>query len=310
MVNDHITEFGGMPVEPFEAGNPLKNPRGKMIRIAIDYDEGEEGVKWVDRFAELMDDPKAAEIEGIVVGPWEEVTTGTESSPIVEALVAARAKLPKLRAIFFGDVIGEESEISWINQSDVSPILEAYPRLEHFAVRGGQGLSLGSPHHAALRTLIVQAGGLPADVVRGLGRADLPMLEHLELWLGSDSYGGDATVEDLAPLLSGRPFPKLKYLGLKNSEIQDDVAAAVVTSPLLSRLDVLDLSMGTLGDEGAQALLDNVAALKKLKLLDIHYHYVSDELVEKLKNLGVDVDASDVQEAGAEKDDRYAAVTE
>ena len=31
--------------------------------------------------------------------------------------------------------------------------------------------------------------------------AELPNLEHLELWLGTDSYGGDATVADLADLL-------------------------------------------------------------------------------------------------------------
>jgi hypothetical protein len=48
--------------------------------------------------------------------------------------------LTNLRAIFLGDITYEENEISWIEQSDVSPLLRAYPALEVSRVRGGNSL--------------------------------------------------------------------------------------------------------------------------------------------------------------------------
>ena len=68
------------------------------------------------------------------------------------------------------------------------------------------------------------------------------------------------------------------------------------------------LSLGTLGDAGAQALLD-APALRRLGKLDIHHHYVSPQLVNLLKKAVKEVDASDKQEAG-DDGDRYVAVAE
>ena len=104
-----------------------------------------------------------------------------EAEAVVAALVAAREKLPKLRVLFMGDIISEENEVSWIEQTDVSPLLEAYPELEYFGVRGGNGLRLGDIRHEHLRSLVIEAGGLAREVVLDVLRADLPSLEHLEL---------------------------------------------------------------------------------------------------------------------------------
>jgi hypothetical protein len=76
----------------------------------------------------------------------------------------------------------------WIQQCDVSPLFAAYPRLEHFCVRGADGLSFGALRHDRLKSLIIQSGGLGANVVREVA-ADAPELEHLELWLGDENYG-------------------------------------------------------------------------------------------------------------------------
>ena len=85
------------------------------------------------------------------------------------------------------------------------------------------------------------------------GCRELAGIEHLELYLGTDDYGWDGSIDDVLPLLADDRFPRLKYLGLRDSEIADGVAQAVAKSPLLEKLDVLDLSLGTLGDEGAAA---------------------------------------------------------
>jgi hypothetical protein len=250
---------------------------------------------------------------GIVIGDWGLLGSGMDqtSAFVVEALVAARDRLPNLRAVFFGDVIGEECEISWIHQSDVSPLFAAYPQLEHFCVRGADGLSLGSLKHGRLKSLIIQSGGLGANVVREVAAAELPELEHLELWLGEENYGGDATVADLAPILEGKLFPKLKYLGLRDSEKADEIARAVATAPVIERIRVLDLSMGVMTDEGGAALLAS-PAIARLEKLDVHHHYCSEEMTANLQSLGIEVGASERKEPDEDGDEvwRYVAVGE
>ncbi len=143
------------------------------------------------------------------MGAWFDMfEENGEAARVVEALVSARDRLPKLRAIFLGDITYEECEISWIQNTDVSPIFDAYPALEHFGVRGANGLRLGALRHQQLRSLIVQCGGLDAAITREVTSAELPALDHLELWLGTEDYGGTTTVEDLAPILSGGRFPR------------------------------------------------------------------------------------------------------
>src|SRR5205085_1462516 len=139
------------------------------------------------------------EVTGLIVGLWNTDIGSQDAASIIEAVVAARDRLPQITALFFGDIIMEECEISWIEQGDVSPLFQAYPALEHFGVRGGNGLSLGSPRHDHLKSLMVQAGGLNASVVRSITAAHLPALEHLELWLGDAGYGATVTLSDLQP---------------------------------------------------------------------------------------------------------------
>jgi hypothetical protein len=313
----HIANFAGKPVKDWEPQSGIQDPENTYYALRLSYEEDEEGRRWGDKFAAFLDDPSSSQVSGIVIGDWgmltirrrlpkwirqvsgivignsEPMTSLMEqtSAIVVESLVAARDRLPSLRAIFFGDILSEECEISWIRQSDVSPLFAAYPQLEHFCVRGADGLSLGALKHDRLKSLIIQSGGLGANVVREVAAAELPELEHLELWLGDENYGGDAAAAGLAPILDGKLFPKLKYLGLRNSRIADEIARAVATAPVVERIRVLDLSLGALTDEGAAALLAS-PAIARLEKLDVHHHYCSEEMVSKLQSVGVEVDAS------------------
>ncbi len=45
--------------------------------------------------------------------------------------------------------------------------------------------------------------------------------------------------------------------------------------------------------------------ISRLKLLDIHYHFVSPEMVQKLRDLGLNVNADDPQEPDHYGDEEY-----
>jgi hypothetical protein len=320
-IYEHVSEFAGKMVVEWDADTGIHkpgtiyDPAAAVYAIRLDYDDANAGQQWTDQFALFLDDPAISQVTGIVVGDWQQwQQDGDESSaPIVEALVAARDRLPNLTAIFLGDIIMEENEISWIQPGDVSPLFAAYPALEHLRVRGGDGLSLGNIRHEQLKSLVIESGGLPAQVVRDVAAAELPALEHLELWLGDDNYGGDATLEDVAPLLVNNPFPNLRYLGLRDSMIADEIAVAIANAPILERIKVLDLSLGTLGNKGAAALLES-PGLANLERLDLHHHYCSDEMMQQLEELGqrlnIDIDLNEQEDTEEEEEYRYVAVSE
>ncbi len=229
-----------------------------------------------------------------MIGHWS-IDAPDPVAPVIKQLVAKKDRLPQLLALFVGDISQEESEISWIEQSDLSPLLAAFPKLELLRVRGGTGLAFSKPKHDQLRALGIEAGGLDAKVVRQLCKAKFPQLEYLELWLGTDEYGGTCQVNDLQPILAGKAFPHLKYLGLRNAQIADEIAGVIVNSPIVKQIETLDLSLGTLSDEGGNALLD-LPQDGNLKRLDLHYHFMSPAVVKKLRKLPLTVNTSNVQE--------------
>jgi hypothetical protein len=304
-VSKHDSTFAGRPIEQFSGA--IQNPDA-AIRVSVEYDQWEDGTRVADLIDALSKDPQASRVRALVIGPWDYESDESAVTPIYEKLCepAVVEKLRGLTALFLGDITYEEQEISWIGQGDVDPIVRAYPSLEVLRVRGGNGLSLGALDAPALTTLIVEAGGLPGAVLSQVCGARLPNLEHLELWLGSENYGSDHTVDDLMPILSGRLFPKLRYLGLRDCEYTDDVARALAEAPVLSQLETLDLSMGTFGDDGANALLAS-AQVKKLRKLDVSHHYMTPEVAEQLAALGPEVVANDPQ---GPDEDRYIQVSE
>ncbi|MFF3561549.1 STM4015 family protein [Streptomyces sp. NPDC002574] len=315
---EHLQELHGLPAFEFpgpDARRELPEAGAVAWRLAVDpysnsASEAFEAL-W-DRFLDTVD---TASVRALVIGSWGE-PYDNDSGVVVRRLVDARDRLSGLQAVFIGDLEMEEAEISWIEQSDVTPVLDAYPLLEEFGVRGGSGLRFPAVRHKHLRTLCFEAGGLPGEVVRGVAASELPALEYLELWLGVDEYGGDATVADLAPVLAGGRLPALRHLGLRNSEIQDEIAAAVASAPVVAQLKSLDLSLGVLSDEGVGALLAG-QPLTHLSWLDLHHNFVSDPVAERvraaLEPSGVEVDLSEPGDEDEDEDGtvfRYTAVAE
>jgi hypothetical protein len=293
-IHGNLEEFAGKPVVDFAKAGDVADFATTVPRLRCEYDYKH---SLRDLLSQMLDQPGVGAAKAIVFGLWMENGESYEVTPqsAIELLVSAKDKLPNVEALFFGDIISEENEISWIGQGNYSTLWRAFPRLGHFGVRGGNTLSLGAIDHPALHTLVVEAGGLPASVVREALAAKAP-IRHLELWLGDENYGADTSVADFKDLFAGTLFPDLHTLALRNSEYTDGLAEALATAPITDRIKVLDLSMGTLTDKGARALIqsDKIAKLEKL---DISFHYVSEPVIEELHQATPHLVADDPQKA-------------
>lgn len=247
------------------------------MKFYVDYDE-ETTVE--DKIKAYIDEQGSYELEAITIGNWTEAYESTPES-IITYMVENKTKFPNLKKIFLGDMESEECEISWINHGDAGPLLSQF-KLEELIIKGATGLRLKAASSETLKKLTIISGGLPTDLLEDIIASELPHLEHLELYLGVDEYGFNGNIDTIEPFLKRSNFPNVKYLGLKNSEIADEICEKILTSDILQGLEVLDMSLGTLSNTGATLLLENMDKLSHLRTLDLTYNYISDELVSEL----------------------------
>jgi hypothetical protein len=300
-VGNYAEEFYGRRVVEFRSGDKLQPADGVVYRLMQEYDDKTSQRQMLEEFLKQVDRQK---LEALILGPWAEASTGEPPTGYLEGLIAN--DLPKLRALFVGDMTFEDSEISWINQADYSDLIAEYPQLEILYVRGGTALELPATEYPALRELVIQTGGLPNSVVESIARSVMPALQNLTLWLGDSGYGFDGDLAVYQRLLEKIQPQRLSYLGLCNSEIADQLAVHVAKQEWLRTLNTLDLSMGTIGDEGARALLAS-PYVKGLKVLNLSHHYISPAVVKQLEALPLKVILDDPQK---DPDERYVQVGE
>lgn len=302
-ISESTETFFNKTVTAYDPASPVDLSGDKVYRLTLEYDDQRKMSDLLEQFLQSADKSK---LDALVIGMWGEPYEES-AEDIIAALVARAPELPALRALFIGDMTYEECEISWIVQGDYTPLLKAYPKLEELRIRGAQDLSLQPVTHTALRKLTIESGGLPSEVVEALVASSLPALEHLELWLGSDEYGFDGDVGLYRRLLGALAGPSLRYLGLRDSEISDELAQWLAGEEVVGRLHTLDLSLGTLGDAGARALLDS-PYVRSLQRLDLSHHYISPALQQHLKALPLEVVLDDAQDE--DDGERYVAVGE
>lgn len=281
----------------------------------------EEGVEisLPDGIATLLQHPSGALLEELVI-PINMLDDGAYFGPVLEAI--AKHGAPALRRLRIGRFEccggpgGEgdyEYEISWTSLGDASKLWKAVPRLEELIIESGLGGSsasgtpdvLGDIDLPKLRRLEVITGGLSKSCAQSLFSAKAPELVYMDVWFGSDNYGGDTTLEDIEPVLSGDRFPKLEHLGLMNSEIADEICVALGSAGILPRLKELSLAYGTMTDEGATALA-STAALAHLKKLDLHDNCLTSAGIDVVKGLSESVLTHGMKDA----DSRYCSLSE
>lgn len=301
-IQKNLDRFAGKPVVDFE-GKRVAD--AVVYRLRQDYDDARSQERMLEDFFDTI---APGEVEALVIGAWAE---GHEHDPkaYLDGLIARKRELRQLKALFVGDITFEENEMSWIKQTDYAGLLKAFPTLETLRIRGSDGLALPPFDHQHLAHLALETGALPTAIVRNLAQSAMPALKHLELWLGDDYYGFDGTVADYQALLQAIDGARLAYLGLRNAEIADPLAQWLAGEAWVAKLQVLDLSMGTLGDVGAQALLDS-PHLDGILALNLTHHYIGPELQARLsKRFGPRVLLGDPQEE-EDEGERFVEVSE
>ena len=201
-----------------------------------------------------------------------------------------------MEKLFIGDMEYDECEVSWIMQGNYKDLWAALPHLKELTIKGSTGLVLGEICHEELESLTIICGGLPVRVIEEIQRATLPKLKKLLLYIGSDNYGFDGNPDTIREFLEKVQLPELEYLGIVDSEIQDEITEAVLESKFIGQIQTLDLSCGTLSDNGGELLLQKLPQYDNIKRLDVHYNFMSEKLIKRLEELPISVDASDRNE--------------
>ncbi|MDR0431200.1 MAG: STM4015 family protein [Tannerellaceae bacterium] len=268
--------------------------KGEAMKYKLTYDEYDEGKTQEDLLNKIIKDRKLPGIKQLTIGCWS--YESEDCRDLVDGMVANKEKFAHIEDLFWGDIDQEESEVSWIEQTDLSPLLDSMPKLTTLKIKGTNNLSIGQKSRPEWKSLEIISGGLPSNVVEDIIQSDMPNLECLILYVGVEDYGYDGSIEQFKPLISKEKFPKLTYLGIVNAEEQDSVIELFLESDILSRLETMDVSAGVLTDKGGQLLLDHVDKIKHLKFIDMAYNYLTDEMRKKLSELPVTVDVSDPQD--------------
>lgn len=266
----------------------------KSKRFSYSFEETEAGKNASTMIEEVMSDPELDQLEEIVFGCWGaawEEDFGAQA--LVDGIVENKEKFSHIKSLFIGDMDYEDCEVSWIVQADYSALWAAMPQLEELTIKGSNELTLGKIEHDTLKSLTIICGGLPTDVIEDIQNARLPELRKLLLYIGVEDYGFDGDIDTIKNLLEKTDFTKLEYLGIADSEIQDEITEAVLHSKYMKSIQTLDLSMGTLTDKGGQLLLDNIGKYPNIRTLDLHFNYLSDDMADRLQNLSIEVNVDD-----------------
>ncbi len=220
-----------------------------------------------------------------------------------------------LRALHVGDV-DRDVDMAHHRVGEIGASLSRrFPGLVELRVSSGdqdlRSLGLAKLALPRLESLVVETCSLTSARLAAILAGKLPVLAKLELWFGSANHDATASLADLRPLLAGKCFPDVRHLGLRNAECTDDLARAVPGNALAKRLEVLDLSMGTLGDAGAAELGTQRDRLERLHTLNVDDNFLTPGAIATLRAAfaGITV-ISNSQKTPFEGDERYVSVGE
>ncbi|WP_392532541.1 hypothetical protein [Nostoc sp. C117] len=293
----------------------IDDPRG--IAYCVDIE---------NPLSDLLKDPKAKLLEAIKCRIYDDdINITTSFKDFCNIIIHARELLTNLQALLIGDeyqIYNKKYKISRVNVSNIHPLLKAYPNLELLHIRGRMLeedilkpelkilqvrntqnnfiIPINSLKHESLKTLIVDADGISDSNLAKVCNLNLPYLEYFELWLNRSDLS-NINIHSLAPVLSGESFPNLVYLAVRKCGNMSEVAQAIVNSPIMENLKVLELTDGNISN--GDVLLTS-PAINRLHTLDVSGNRLHNNTIEQLSTLKCRVIAD------SQFSDRYYSVWE
>lgn len=260
-----------------------------------DYEEYDNGKGPETMIEEILAHEAFPKLDELVIGDWGAWERSCQ--PIIDGIIENKEKFSHLQKVFIGNMDMEACEVSWILQGNYSKLWVAMPQLKELTIKGSNELVLGEICHEELEALTIICGGLPVSVIQSIQNAKLPKLKKLLLFIGVERYGFDGDENTIKELLTQAQFPELTYLGITNSEIQDELTEVVLGSKFMEQITTLDLSNGTLTDKSGALLLEKIPQYPNIRKLDIHHNYLSVNMAKKLEALPIEVDASEIEQS-------------
>jgi predicted DNA-binding WGR domain protein len=255
-----------------------------------------------------------------IVDPWE------------KTLSSVAAKIPaSVKHVGFGGWPAPAAA-AYVRMPNLAKVSKALPKLETLELTGNCS-ELGRLDLSELRSLTVRFADAESTHLEAVASAKIPSIERLSVWLGGQSYcvvddvieydydsdedeGGyperfaaselegmethDVNMHVDANALTAflsHPFPQtLKHIGINSADLEGPILEAILDSPLVKRVETLDLSCSKLNDSRAEVLLKNKKALASLKTLDVSHCQLTKDMVKKLHGVVADLRADEQSE--------------
>src|SRR4051794_29830701 len=107
-IADNLEKFNGKQIRDFDPETGIQLPEAVAYRLRIEYDDYENGKRVTDLLDAFYQDPRAARVEELIIGAFVYDDSPEPIAGIVGSLVNDSSKLPRLKALFIGDITGEE----------------------------------------------------------------------------------------------------------------------------------------------------------------------------------------------------------
>ena len=257
----------------------------------------------------IKDFEAAENIEHFSLITWDEAY---EDSPenMLKFFIDNKEKYQHIEYFTFGNMDSEICEMSWIHQCDYSDFFKAFPNIKGFAIQGSDDLTLGEMNLPKLEILEMIGSGLTKQTLDNIQQSNLPNLKKINLFVGDGSYGCDITDSDVKDFLANTNFTNLVNLGIcnigaGNSDAPEfgDILKTIIESKYASQIKVLDISKSLSRDYDAVYLLENIDKLTNIQYIDLCYNFFTAEILEKLKDCHVGINADGTEELDIDKDD-------
>lgn len=213
-----------------------------------------------DVVAQLLAHPSARFLSDLSVLAVDRDRWGRPLGTFVEVVDRIAAARPAaLRRLQLGDPGYGVAQLG-----SLEPLWPALPQLRELVAHGE--LALGDGALPELRRVSLAPASLRRRAAAQLARAAWPRLEELHITFGGYPH---AIARELSAFVARADLPHLAHLALVGYQVCDELVEALVGSPVLARLRVLELPHGVLSERGARTLLAHAGAFAHLARLDL-----------------------------------------